>query len=124
MHPISPGMANTRSKVKRVVVTSSCAAILQPGRFDKIYNEEDWNAASVKNVNASGREATNRDKYLASKTLAEKGMFSRSASFMHADLKKHSCMGVHVEKQGLDQMGHGRSPPSLRECRLTPSLDI
>jgi nucleoside-diphosphate-sugar epimerase len=88
MYPISPGMDNTRSNVKRIVVTSSVAAILQSGRFDKVYTEEDWNETSVKNINVSGRKAANSDKYLASKTLAEKGMLCRSASFMHADLKK------------------------------------
>ena len=68
-------MANTRSNVKRVVVTSSCAAILEPGRLGKILNEEDWNEKSVNDVNAKGRGADNLDKYLASKTLAEKGIF-------------------------------------------------
>ena len=78
-------MVNTRSNVKRVVITSSAVAILELGHLGKIFNEEDWNEKSVNDVKASGRKAENMDKYFASKTLAEKGMFSRSSSFMHAD---------------------------------------
>ncbi|KAJ7638188.1 D-lactaldehyde dehydrogenase [Roridomyces roridus] len=58
------------SSVKRVVVTSSCAAVMHPSTEQ--LDEYDWNEDSVKNVEALGAKATNPDKYRNSKTLAER----------------------------------------------------
>ena len=60
------------TNVKRVVVTSSCAAVLNVQNEPRIYSEADWNEASIALVRAQGAKAPNIFKYLASKTLAEK----------------------------------------------------
>ena len=63
---------NHAPTVQRIVVTSSCAAVLTPTPEPRIFSEEDWNEASILEVKEKGREATNFAKYRASKTLAER----------------------------------------------------
>ncbi|KAJ7657253.1 hypothetical protein DFH06DRAFT_1197770 [Mycena polygramma] len=58
--------------VKRVVVTSSCAAVLQVEPQPKVFSELDWNEQAPKEVAELGREASPISKYRASKTLAER----------------------------------------------------
>lgn len=66
-----------RPNVKRVVITSSVAAIISPKPADPktgnayTFTEADWNTASPKKVKEQGSKAPNSDKYGASKTLAE-----------------------------------------------------
>ena len=69
--------------VKRIVVTSSCAAVLTPLPDPHVFSEEDWNDASVAEVEEKGRAATAIAKYRASKTLAE-----RAAWEFHAQHKQ------------------------------------
>ncbi|CDR98964.1 hypothetical protein [Sporisorium scitamineum] len=60
------------SNVKRVVITSSFAAILDSTRQGHIvYTEKDWNVSSVENVDKKGKDQEAPDAYRASKTLAE-----------------------------------------------------
>ncbi|KAK7047142.1 hypothetical protein VNI00_006807 [Paramarasmius palmivorus] len=59
-------------KVKRVVVTSSCASVMHNSPEPKVFSEEDWNDQSIQDVEEKGRNAANITKYRASKTLAEK----------------------------------------------------
>ncbi|KAH9855692.1 D-lactaldehyde dehydrogenase [Lenzites betulinus] len=64
-----------RATVKRVVITSSVAAIVTPpapGDAPRVYSEEDWNEVSVKEVETKGRAAAPMHKYRASKVLAER----------------------------------------------------
>ncbi|WOO83831.1 Ketoreductase azaE [Vanrija pseudolonga] len=62
--------------VKRVVITSSVAAILDDDiPKPHTYEEDHWNEYSVREVKEKGRNATNGDKYRASKTLAEKAFW-------------------------------------------------
>ncbi|EST07003.1 3-beta hydroxysteroid dehydrogenase/isomerase [Kalmanozyma brasiliensis GHG001] len=59
--------------VKRVVVTSSFAAILDSTRQGHIvYTEKDWNLSSVENVEKKGKDQEAPDAYRASKTMAER----------------------------------------------------
>ncbi|KAI0777496.1 NAD(P)-binding protein [Trametes elegans] len=58
--------------VKRVVITSSCAAVLEPTTTPRVFSEADWNEASVREVKERGRAADAAAKYRASKTLAER----------------------------------------------------
>ncbi|KDQ17960.1 hypothetical protein BOTBODRAFT_29279 [Botryobasidium botryosum FD-172 SS1] len=61
------------SSVKRVVITSSCATILQPKEGDPVfYTEADWNDHAVNEVQAKGAEVDQQHKYRASKVLAER----------------------------------------------------
>ncbi|KAJ7597563.1 D-lactaldehyde dehydrogenase [Mycena floridula] len=62
------------SSVKRVVITSSCAAVYTPAKVAPYteYVDSDWNETSVKSVEKLGRAADNIEKYRASKTLAER----------------------------------------------------
>ncbi|KAG6917263.1 hypothetical protein DXG01_003210 [Tephrocybe rancida] len=57
--------------VKRVVVTSSCASVLEVG-VDKIFTELNWNELAISEVKEQGDAAPGPSKYRASKTLAEK----------------------------------------------------
>ncbi|KAK7045109.1 D-lactaldehyde dehydrogenase [Favolaschia claudopus] len=61
-----------KTSVKRVIITSSCAAILQIEPEPKTFSEFDWNEQSVQEVTEKGRDAAQMSKYRASKVLAEK----------------------------------------------------
>jgi nucleoside-diphosphate-sugar epimerase len=58
--------------VKRIVLTSSCAAILDSSSAEVFLSEKDWNNARVEQCNSLGAEAEPLAKYAASKVLAEK----------------------------------------------------
>ncbi|KAI0681948.1 NAD(P)-binding protein [Cerioporus squamosus] len=58
--------------VKRIVITSSTAAVLTPYPDPRTFSEEDWNEASIAEVKEKGKDATAIAKYRASKTLAER----------------------------------------------------
>ncbi|KAJ7490833.1 D-lactaldehyde dehydrogenase [Mycena latifolia] len=58
--------------VKRVVVTSSTAAVLNISTEPQVLSELDWNDQSVKEVEEKGRAAAAGVKYRASKVLAER----------------------------------------------------
>ncbi|KAI0153672.1 dihydrokaempferol 4-reductase [Pestalotiopsis sp. NC0098] len=74
------GVAHMASlNVKRIVVTSSNAAITDPSRDAStgpiVFTEKDWNESSVATCNLRGREAPAMEKYRASKVLAEKAFW-------------------------------------------------
>ncbi|CAL1709339.1 unnamed protein product [Somion occarium] len=80
---ITPAVAGTGSvlqsalkygiNVKRVVVLSSCASVIDTSLPQPVtFSEADWNDYSIREVQAKGKNATAGDKYRASKTLAEK----------------------------------------------------
>ncbi|PCH42487.1 NAD(P)-binding protein [Wolfiporia cocos MD-104 SS10] len=58
--------------VRRIVVTSSTAAIMEPKSGPYTYTELDWNDSAVEAVRTKGRAASQPDKYRASKVLAER----------------------------------------------------
>ncbi|CCM04264.1 uncharacterized protein FIBRA_06433 [Fibroporia radiculosa] len=58
--------------VKRIVVTSSCASVMEAQEAPRVFSEVDWNNAAIAEVREKGRAATQPAKYRASKTLAEK----------------------------------------------------
>jgi len=60
------------SSVKRVVVTSSVAAVLEAKSTPRVFTETDWNDESVVEVREKGVHASQAGKYRASKTLAER----------------------------------------------------
>ena len=60
------------STVKRVVLTSSVAAVREPTTVPRIFNESTWNNASVEAVKTKGSAAGAVVIYMASKTMAEK----------------------------------------------------
>jgi nucleoside-diphosphate-sugar epimerase len=59
-------------RVKRVVITSSVAAVQQNVSEPKVFTEVDWNEQAVDDVQKNGKSAQNPNKYMASKTLAER----------------------------------------------------
>ncbi|KAI9509130.1 D-lactaldehyde dehydrogenase [Russula earlei] len=61
-----------RNTVKRVIVTSSVAAIREDSPQPRIYTEGNWNNAAVEGVKTKGSAAGSAAIYLASKTLAER----------------------------------------------------
>ncbi|KAL1751107.1 hypothetical protein FB107DRAFT_222671 [Schizophyllum commune] len=79
---IGPAVNGTRSilnsilknghSVKRVVVTSSVAAILESRSGPVVFTDKDWNQQSIDEVEKLGKGASAAAKYRASKTLAEK----------------------------------------------------
>ncbi|TFK38821.1 D-lactaldehyde dehydrogenase [Crucibulum laeve] len=59
-------------RVKRIIVTSSCASVLSlPLSKPTIFSEENWNTGAPKEVEEQGRAAPAMTKYRASKVLAE-----------------------------------------------------
>lgn len=83
---IRPAVAGTRSvlesalkhgsSVKRVVVTSSVAAILEMVPDAPVFTENDWNNLSVQEIETKGKGASVPDMYRASKTLAERAAWA------------------------------------------------
>ncbi|KAL1741963.1 hypothetical protein HDZ31DRAFT_66409 [Schizophyllum fasciatum] len=79
---IGPAVNGTRSilnsvlkhghAIKRVVITSSVAAILESRDGPIVFTDKDWNQQSINEVEKLGRDASAPAKYRASKTLAEK----------------------------------------------------
>ncbi|KDR70025.1 hypothetical protein GALMADRAFT_255392 [Galerina marginata CBS 339.88] len=71
------GMLNSAlkngNKVKRVVITSSCASVMAPPDKPTVFSERDWNITSPKEVEAQGNKCAPMTIYRASKVLAEKG---------------------------------------------------
>jgi nucleoside-diphosphate-sugar epimerase len=66
------------AKIKRIVITSSCAAILQKVTEPTItFDETSWGDDFVRAVEEQGRDAPMIFKYRASKTLAERGGYFR-----------------------------------------------
>ncbi|KAF8178849.1 NAD(P)-binding protein [Mycena galopus ATCC 62051] len=63
------------TSVKRVVVTSSCAAVVDIEPEPKTFTELDWCQQAPKEIAEKGRAASPISKYRASKTLAERGWF-------------------------------------------------
>ncbi|KAL3472718.1 NAD(P)-binding protein [Aspergillus californicus] len=61
--------------VKRVIFTSSCAAILDASSTPISVSEKDWNNARVQQCEALGTDAEPLAKYAASKVLAEKAVW-------------------------------------------------
>ncbi|KAG8959164.1 methylglyoxal reductase (NADPH-dependent) gre2 [Tulasnella sp. 419] len=59
-------------RVKRVVVTSSFASVLEPHTSPYTYTELDWNDFAIKEVKEKGRDADPMIKYRASKVMAER----------------------------------------------------
>ncbi|KAI0777493.1 NAD-P-binding protein [Trametes elegans] len=69
-----------RDTVKRVVITSSCTAVMTPPHPPapgvppqaRVFSEHDWNEYSVEEVRTKGRAALPMDKYRASKVHEER----------------------------------------------------
>lgn len=64
---------SSSTAIKRVVITTSTAAVVRPTESPLIFNESDWNEDSIIEVEEKGAAAPGYIKYFASKTLAEKG---------------------------------------------------
>ena len=60
------------TSVKRVIILSSCAAVLNPSPDPKVWDETSWNEVSVRTVEEQGKDALPVEKYRTSKTLAER----------------------------------------------------
>ncbi|WRT68381.1 uncharacterized protein IL334_005357 [Kwoniella shivajii] len=63
--------------VKRVVITSSVAAVMSTDsrKSPVVYTEDDWNQDSIPHVEEKGLESAGGHAYQASKTLAEKALW-------------------------------------------------
>lgn len=60
------------SSVKRIILTSSGAAILARPSEPTLYSEEDWNDESVQDIEQNGANAKPESGYRASKTISER----------------------------------------------------
>ena len=67
--------------MRRIVITSSCVAILVASEVPVTVTEAVWNDACVAECEEKVNNASPNAKYSASKTLAEKGVFGRSLSW-------------------------------------------
>jgi len=63
------------SHLRRIVITSSCAAILAHSEVPVTVSERDWNTATVDECHEKGRDAAPLSKYSASKVLAEQAVW-------------------------------------------------
>lgn len=59
--------------VRRIIIVSSVAAVMQVLEHPRPFNESDWNDQAVKWVEEQGRNALAITKYRAAKTLGERG---------------------------------------------------
>jgi len=60
-------------QVKRVVITSSCAAVYDTNsKVPGVFSEKDWNISSGERIKEKGRDVPQVDKYRGSKALAER----------------------------------------------------
>ena len=59
--------------MRRIVITSSVAAVMAQLPEPKLFTAEDWNDQAIEAVEKLGKGASGDQKYGASKTLAEKG---------------------------------------------------
>ncbi|KAJ4474488.1 D-lactaldehyde dehydrogenase [Lentinula aciculospora] len=64
--------ALNNSAIRRIVITSSTAAIISMLPDRKVFSEVDWNDQAIEEVKTQGKNASQASKYRASKTLAEK----------------------------------------------------
>jgi nucleoside-diphosphate-sugar epimerase len=70
--------------VQRVIVTSSFAAVLHVSPKPKTLSEKEWNEQLPKEIKELGRNAQVKEKYRASKTLAERAAWD----LWHANKEK------------------------------------
>ena len=68
--------AREGSSVRRIVITSSGAAIHSPRPDYHVFTEDEWNDYSVNEVQEKKANANISDKYRASKTIAERAVWS------------------------------------------------
>jgi len=59
-------------QIKRIIVTSSAAALVTLSQLSRTYDEKDWNEEAPKQVEETGSDTPPMVIYRASKTLAEK----------------------------------------------------
>ncbi|RXK41189.1 hypothetical protein M231_01594 [Tremella mesenterica] len=73
---ILESLKKNNPNIKRVVITSSIASVLDP-TFPKphTYTEKDWNNVSPKTCEEKGKDAPPQEMYRASKVLAEKAFW-------------------------------------------------
>lgn len=64
--------ASDRVSVKRIIVTSSCAAVKERQETRTNIDETSWNESSIVECEEKGKNAHPLDMYSASKTIAEK----------------------------------------------------
>jgi len=63
-----------RPKIKRIVITSSCASLTREGTKPTVtFDETDWADQAIQTVKEQGSKAAFMTKYRASKALAERG---------------------------------------------------
>ncbi|KAK0464594.1 D-lactaldehyde dehydrogenase [Desarmillaria tabescens] len=73
---LKSALKNGSDSLKRIVITSSCAAIISFSATQVTISEAVWNESSIKECEEKGRNADNLAKYSASKTLAEKAAWT------------------------------------------------
>ncbi|KAI8976325.1 NAD(P)-binding protein [Trametes punicea] len=69
-------MEHGGQNLRRVVITSSIAAVMDTYAPPGLYTEDMWNDEAIKLVEEQGKDAPGGTKYMASKTIAEKAAWS------------------------------------------------
>ncbi|KZW00143.1 NAD(P)-binding protein [Exidia glandulosa HHB12029] len=72
---LESALKHAGAQLKRVVITSSCAAVLDFSTVIANPNDDTWNERVVRECEEKGREADPLSKYSASKVLAEKAVW-------------------------------------------------
>lgn len=76
---LQSALTSANDTVRRVVITSSCSAVLTEDpdlTTSRTFSEADWNEAAIQDVKDHGRDASQIDKYHASKALAERAAWT------------------------------------------------
>jgi len=81
--------------IKRIVIFSSTVSI-GIFRVHDAYTEEEWNDGAVEDVKAKGKESRGLMKYMASKTLAERGATTliQDPRYVCLHRVRASCLGA------------------------------
>lgn len=93
--------------MKRIIVTSSCAAVLQVEPEPKTFSELDWNEQATREVKELGRTAPGITKYRASKTLAERCRPPFTPGIPQLNTHNRSRLEIHGNEQGQAKVGSG-----------------
>lgn len=82
-------------------MTSSIGAIMPPLNGPTGLDEENWADEFVSIVERRGKDASSVEKYIASKTLSERGERMQSAYRFHLELNLFSIKRLGISKQNI-----------------------
>ncbi|PPQ88279.1 hypothetical protein CVT25_005442 [Psilocybe cyanescens] len=116
------------NKVKRIIVTSSCAAVMARPEKPTRFSEVDWNTTAPKQVEEQGSNTPMAIIYRASKVLAEREawkFYERHKNEVQWDLTVLNPPGVSIPHKFFRYLGVQLKDvtPSIHDVKSTTSLN-